>query len=195
MEIKTRKIETSLEKPIKKTKLKKKGKTKEGNSKKTKLNAKELLFCYFYTQNSETFGNATRSYGEAYDYKLDTLSHEVIRDDETWDKEKGLAIPGEILEESDYQKACNVCAVEGARLLRSPKIQDKLTDLLNDLLIDRIVDRELAKVIMQDTERPAKVAAIREYNKLKQRILDKAEATLKVEAITEINYVVPAKPA
>ena len=31
-------------------------------------NPKRELFCRYYTQNDKTFGNATHSYGEAYDY-------------------------------------------------------------------------------------------------------------------------------
>lgn len=183
MEQKTRKTETSLEP----TKLTVKKKSKKVDSKKTKLTIKELLFCYYYTQNETTRGNATWSYGRAFEYDLDNLSHECIRDEETWDKEKGVAVLGDILEDSEYDKAINICAVEGYKLLRNPKVQEKNTDLLNELLTDRIVDGELAKVIMQDHERPAKVAAIREFNKLKQRIVDKSDITSKGDKIIVFN--------
>jgi hypothetical protein len=32
------------------------------------LNAKRELFCHYYTQNNETFGNATHAYAEAFGY-------------------------------------------------------------------------------------------------------------------------------
>jgi hypothetical protein len=35
-------------------------------------------FCRYYTQNEKLFGNATHSYAEAYDYKLDTLSTHAV---------------------------------------------------------------------------------------------------------------------
>jgi hypothetical protein len=42
------------------------------------LNPQCELFCRYYTQNEKLFGNATHSYAEAYDYKLDTLSTHAV---------------------------------------------------------------------------------------------------------------------
>ncbi len=128
------------------------------------LNPKHELFCQFYVKNSELFGNATLSYAEAYAYSLDELS-----------RAKPMDAEGKPTDDSEYQKQYNVCSVEGHRLLRSPKIQDRLTKLLNEMLKDDVVDRELVKVILQDHKPEAKVAAIREYNKLKARITEKVE--------------------
>lgn len=70
------------------------------------------MFCRFFTQNENLFGNATHAYAEAYDYKLDALSTEAVWSelDENDIKEK--------LEDSEYDKAIHVCAVEASRLRR-----------------------------------------------------------------------------
>lgn len=141
------------------------------------LNPKQELFCQFYVMNDELFGNATLSYAEAYDYKLDTLSKErpiLSTDDLGNPKEYG---------ESEYDLAYNVCAVTSSRSLRSAKVQLRVRELLNELLKDDVVDSELAKVIRQNHKLESKMAAIREYNKLKGRIIDKTDLTSKGEQI------------
>ena len=74
-------------------------------------------------------------------------------------------------------------AYDGARtsasiLLTNLKILERVDQLLGDLT-DEIVDQELAYVIRQRDELPSKVAAIREYNKLKSRIIEKIDHTTK----------------
>jgi hypothetical protein len=129
------------------------------------------LFCRYYTQNEKLFGNGTHSYAEAYDYQLDTLSDKGI-----WSVPEGDE-PSEKLEDSPYDKAIHVCAVEASRLLRNPDVQARITALLNEILRDDVVDSQLAKLIMQDSEPAAKIAAIREYNKVRQRITEKHDIT------------------
>lgn len=131
-----------------------------------KLSVREELFCRYITGNDETFDNATRAYAEAYQYELDTLSREAVYSDPDEDGNK------ELIEQSEYDRAYNVCSVEGHRLLRRPKIKNRITELLNEMLKDKFVDAELARVIKQDRELPSKIAAIREYNKLRARISD-----------------------
>lgn len=130
--------------------------------KKDRTKLRHELFCQYFTKNESLFGNATLCYAEAYDYKLDALSHEG-----KWDKK------GKLIEASEYDKAYNVCSVEGHRLLRMPKLQDRITLLLNEILRDDVVDSQLAKVIVQDGELRPKVAAIAEYNKLRGRITER----------------------
>jgi hypothetical protein len=153
---------------------------------KKKPAAKKLLtpqqesFCRYYVENSETRGNATESYGYAYDYKLDELPD----DDGIY---QGVGKLRKCIQKSTRRKAYDVCSVHGNRLVRSSKIQDRITKLYNELLRDDIVDRELSKVIMQDQERAPKIAAIREFNKLKQRITDKVDLTTKGESLAAVN--------
>jgi hypothetical protein len=97
--------------------------------KEQELQLKREAFFQYYTKNQEMFGNATRSYAEAFIYKLDELSRQP-RYEGKGKKRKKLP--------SEYDLACNVCAVEGGRLLRIPQIQEHITALLNELLRDDI---------------------------------------------------------
>jgi hypothetical protein len=131
------------------------------------LNPKQELFCRYYAQSGDFFGNATLSYAEAYDYELETLSDEP---EYALDAEgKSFSIPNE------YDRAYKVCSVEANRLLGNPRVQARITILLNELLKDTVVDSQLAKLIMQDGDNTNKIAGIREYNKLRGRIIDKSQ--------------------
>lgn len=134
------------------------------------LTPPQELFCRYYAQNSELFGNATLSYAEAYEYHLDELSKEqpVLATNE-----KGE--PTE-LGDSEYTLQYNVCSMAGSRLIRQDKIQLRIRALLNELMKDDVVDAQLVKIIMEGEDKD-KVAAIKEYNKLKQRIIEKQDIT------------------
>src|ERR1700679_2468576 len=138
------------------------------------LKPQQELFCQLYVKNEELLGNATLSYAEAYNYKLETLSRESITDDK-----------GKKIEDSEYDKAKNVCAVEGHRLLRMPKLQERITVLLNEMLKDEIVDAQLAKVFLQNKRLDPKISAIREYNKIRQRITEKVDVTSGGEKVAD----------
>jgi hypothetical protein len=138
------------------------------------LDPKQELFCRYYTQNSELFGAATLSYAEAYDYKLDILSHEGVYE-QVLDEETGEYRNGDLIEASEYDKAYNVCAVMAGRLLKKAHIQDRCRTLLNELLKDEVVDSERAKVIMQDRDLASKLRGIISYDKLRGRIIDKTQ--------------------
>lgn len=141
------------------------------------LTPQQELFCRYYAQNNELFSNGTLSYAEAYDYKLDELSTEapVLDTDD-----KGEPIKWG---DSDYKKAYDVCSANASRLLRNEKIQARIVVLMNEWMKDEIVDSELFKVIKQNYKLESKIAAIREYNKLKQRITEKVDHTTKGEPI------------
>jgi hypothetical protein len=108
-----------------------------------KLAPKEELFCQYYVNNSEFFGNGTRAYANAYGMNIDG---------------KGA---------KKKYKTANVLAV---RMLAKDSVRKRITELLNKFLKNDIVDGELAKVIMQDNELASKVGAIREYNRVKKRV-------------------------
>lgn len=126
------------------------------------LNPRRILFCQYFVFNDLLRNNATFCYGEAYDFHLDELPNDDA-------KYKGTGKNREMVEASTYSKACNTCAVNGLRLLRNTKIQEYLVKLRNIWLSDDIVDSELAKVISQNEDYAPKVAAIKEYNKLRKR--------------------------
>lgn len=114
----------------------------------TDLNPKQELFCQLYATEKEFFGNGVQSYIEAYE--PDTSKP-------NW-----------------YKSAC-VCA---SQLLSNIKVCQRITELLEDgMLNDLNVDKQLSLVIMQNSDLSSKVAAIREYNKLKTRILTKIDHT------------------
>ena len=143
------------------------------------LNPRQELFCQYYVSNGETFANATLSYGEAYDFKLEELSKFAAKDEN----------------ESEYDRVCNTCAANGNRLLRNAKVRARVTVLLNALLKDEIVDSELAKLIQQDTDFPTKVRSIAEYNKLRGRIIDKTQLVNRMPfGETDLSEVIAALP-
>lgn len=151
-------------------------------------NVNHELFCQYYVNNSILFGNATQSYNEAYKYNLDDLPD----DDAVYDTDKKSKTYGKKLEKSTYEKAYNVCSVEGARLLRNPKVNARIVVLLNELLTDEVVDGQLAKVIMQDKDIGPKVQAIKAYNDIRGRVIKKTDITTmgdKVEGVV----VLPSK--
>ena len=118
----------------------------------TSLNAKQQLFCHYYTEGP-TFGNATLSYAEAYGHNLDT---------EPVDK-----------------KQEHYCAVAGSRLVRNDEISARIRELLNQKMNDKAVDAQLSWLIFQRGNLSVKLAAIREYNNLRSRITKHLDHTLK----------------
>lgn len=133
---------------------------------KRELTPKQKLFCYNYFKNNELFGNATLSYASAYGFKLDTLSIEAIysEPDENGKQEK--------LEDSPYDRAYEVCKNGGNRLLTNAHIDNYGSQLLRELMTPDEVDSELSWVLKQRKDMSPKVAAIREYNRLKNRVKD-----------------------
>lgn len=154
--------------------------TKKKTKTKTLKNPKWELFCRHYTSNEELFGNATHAYAEAFKFNLDSLSHDdAVYDEDREENDKGELVFSnkKIITPSSYDKAVNTCAVNGHALLRNTKINQRIIELLNDIMRDEVVDAQLAKVIMQDDDRPSKVSAIKEYNNLKSRTKKRLELT------------------
>jgi hypothetical protein len=150
------------------------------------LTLRQEVFCRLYTQNTQLFGNGTLAYAEAYDYRLDELSDErpVLRENDQ----------GEPVEWGDSPRtlAYNVCSVQASKLLKNPKIDRRIVDLLNEMMTDRQVDAQIVKVMMQNNDLGAKMRAINEYNKLKQRITEKLDHTT---AGQPINVIIPKELA
>lgn len=136
-----------------------------------KLTPQRMRFCQLYTQNSDLFGNATLSYADAFGYDLESLSKEAIysEPDENGHREK--------IEDSPYTKAYNVCSVMGTRLLRMVKIDEYTKVLLNEMMTNANADAELAWVMKQRRDLGPKIQALREFNKLKNRIITQVELT------------------
>lgn len=152
----------------------------------SELTLQQEMFCQYYINNDALFGNATLSYAEAYDYKLDELSTEkpvLANNADGTPTEWG---------DSEYTLAYNTCSACSSKLLRNNKINERVKKLLNELLKDEEVDAELARIIKNGKDSD-KISAIKEYNALKQRIVKKTETdiTSKGEKITGIELIVP----
>lgn len=125
---------------------------------KDELTIQQMEFCNLYV-TSEFFGNGVQAYIEAYDIDV---------------SKKG--------------------AYDGARssvsaLLTKPNILKRINELLdNEGLNDSFIDKQLLFLITQNADFSSKVSAIREYNKLKQRIVSKLELSGNI-----INVVPPTK--
>jgi len=119
---------------------------------KKKLNPKQELFCKLFTSDREFYGNGVESYAEAYDIDI--------------------SVPGK------YRTALS----NASRLLTNADILDRINELLEEGgLNDVFVDKQLRFLVTQNADLSTKRAAINDYNKLKQRILDKKEITHKFE--------------
>ena len=75
-------------------------------------------------------------------------------------------------------------SVESSRLLRNPNILKRIQEVLKEKgFNDENIDNELLELIIQNDDKGSKLGAIREYNKLKQRITEKLEHSGKIENI------------
>jgi phage terminase small subunit len=112
------------------------------------LTPKQEKFCQLYASDREFFGNGTQSYIEAYDVNMSR--------------------PGA------YKSAM----ASASRLLSNVKILQRIDELMEITLNDAHVDKQLGFWITQKASPQASVAAIKEYNALKQRVVKKIDATL-----------------
>lgn len=121
-------------------------------SKGEKLSLQQQAFCELYSSDREFFGNGTQSYIEAYD--IDTSK----------------------------PNAYKVAQASASRLLSNVIILNKINELLELRgLNDAFIDKQLEFLVTQNAELSTKLAAIKEYNKLKSRILERSEVVHKFE--------------
>jgi hypothetical protein len=131
------------------------------------LNPQQELFCQYYTKNSETFSNGVFSYAAAYGINLEDLSEESPGNDP--ETKKPIQSP--------FKVQYHICGACSAKLLKKAKIQDRINQLMNEMLTEEMADAELAWVLRQRKDIPSKVAGLREFNKLKGRIVERKELT------------------
>lgn len=111
-----------------------------------KLTPKQERFCILFGSDKEFFGNGVQSYIEAFD---------PPRQNKGW---------------------YNAARADASRLLTKASILQRINEVMEEGgLNDVHVDKQLLLVITQNADFTSKVAAIREYNKLKARIQDKSE--------------------
>lgn len=136
-------------KKAKKKPAKKKKAAKKKTTRKVKspgLTLQRKKFAKLYTSDKEFFGNGVQSYAEAYNIDLTS-------------------------------KGSYKAAKTGAwRLLTNADLLAYMNELLVDMGLNNIhVDKQLAFLITQNAEFVVKMAAIREFNKLRQRIEEKTK--------------------
>ena len=126
------------------------------------LTIRQKRFCQLYATDIDFMGNGAQAYLEVYD--VDTSQ------------------PGW------YKTAC-ACA---SRLLSNAKVYNYINDLLeSNGLNDQFVDKQLLYLIQQHDDKWNKLGAIKEYNKLKQRITDKIQWEMTLITPTAINIIKP----
>lgn len=91
------------------------------------------------------------------------------------------------------KKVYNTASMAGSRLMGNDKILKRINELLGAITNEE-VDQELAYVIKQNDELSSKVAAIREWNKVKGRIVDKIDATSDGKPIAQVIGFTYVKP-
>lgn len=134
-------------------------KEKEETKVEDKLNQKQERFCQLYATDREFFGNGVQTYIEVYD---------PDQSKPNW-----------------YKTACAVAS----EILSNPKVFNRINEILEETgMNDVAVDKQLLFLIHQQADFSNKMAAIREYNKLKKRITDKLDLTSGGLPIQVVSY-------
>ena len=140
----------------------------EKEEKEDDLNARQELFCELYATDREFFGNGTQAYIEAY--------------------EPNTSKP-------NWYKSAQASA---SRLLSNVMVLKRINELLEaEGLNDAHMDKQLYLVATQNVDFSSKVAAIREYNKLKKRVTEKLDLTTggkAIKQVVELKYITPEVP-
>lgn len=131
------------------------------DKKKRSLNSKQELFCQHFATNKEVFGNGVDSYMLAYG---------------------PIGPNGKPL---TYMSA----KTNAWRLLTNADILARIDELMDIYINDQVVDKNLGIVVLQNADFSSKVAAIREYNKLKGRIIEKKDITSGGKPIPILNIL------
>lgn len=113
------------------------------------INLQMEMFCQYYTSPTEFFGNGVQSYAAAYNIDL--------------------ARPGAYMS----------CKALASNALTNPNILARIDSLLEASgLTDQFVDKQLLFLITQSAEFAPKLGAIKEYNKMRQRVVDRVQHTI-----------------
>lgn len=120
------------------------------------LMPQQEMFCRLYTTPGFTFKHNTFSYAEAYDYKLPT------RED------------GEVNTKSlEY----HTCRANGARLLWTEGIRERIVEILLETFNEKTADSRLQEIILEGKDTDS-IQAIKIFNDLKQRITKKVDVNV-----------------
>lgn len=139
----------------------------EGDGSKPLKNPMHELFCILYAGvgTRHFFGNAQNSYVEAFGYGKEFHDLEV----------KLVLQQSGALRKSMSRRLQNIKLigrVSGSRLLTSVNITNRVNHFMDQFCQNEVADRELAFTIVQREDMRSKVAAIAEYNRVKDRVKD-----------------------
>lgn len=127
------------------------------------LNPKQERFCQLYATSEEFFANGVRAYAKAYGINIKKTSN------------------------------YNVARTQASILLTNPNVLKRIDELIElDGFNDTYADKQLAKLIMQDADLSVKRAALRDYNQLKGRIIERLDHTSKGEKMPAPQIYLPA---
>lgn len=113
-----------------------------------KLTQRQERFCQLYATDKEFFGNGVETYVEVYD---------VDKTKPNW-----------------YKSACS----SASRLLSNVKVCERINEILEETgFNDVFIDKQLSFLITQHADFTNKLGAIKEFNKLKQRIVERTDIT------------------
>lgn len=170
----------------------KKTETKSDDSQALK-NKNQELFCRLYAGNrsGKLFGNATLSYLTAYGYtdEIDKNEEKMIilseKGSAAWkkrDRVNHAKFKKEFKKLEERNKSLKqTSASNGEKLLRNTDINARIDFLFDQYLDPDVSDREMAKVIAQDKDLMAKVAAYDKVAKVRGRLSNKLEGELVVK--------------
>lgn len=160
------------------------------------LTPQQELFCVNYTQNDVMRGNATLSYADAFGFDLDSQPHDnaqyqfedgtiYFNYELTSDniKDEYHISKGKLIQTSSYDQMFHNVAGYASKLRKRMYIQKRCRELLNDFMVDVVIDARLTEIIIKGDDADA-LRAIQEYNKLRQRIVDKKDITTGGKPIT-----------
>lgn len=152
-------------KTILKTKIK-----KEENIKKDILSPEQRIFCELYYNPGEFFSNATWAYIKSHNYDIPMLPVSQLT---TAEKRKY-----KVARSAAYQALTSInIIVEGKKILKSN-------------IHDNFFDNQMVRTASQDKDWASKMAAVKEYNQLKSRILKKIDLTSEGKRIQPIIEII-----
>lgn len=126
----------------------------EVEPKEKQLNLRQEKFCQLYATDAEFFGNGVQAYIEVY---------EPNQKETNW-----------------YKTAC----ASASQILSNIKVCQRINELLQEQgLNNEFIDKQLLFLATQHSDYTNKLGAIREYNKLKERIVDKLKLSGEVKII------------
>ncbi len=134
------------------------------------LNFNQEAFCQYYANGGEYFGNGVWSYILAYKLDIPLISYSALNESQ--------------------KRIYETAKVRASNELTNVNIKQRCNELLDALIKDEIVDRELAKVILQNKELSAKVAAIKEYNQVKGRIKPTLALSFDIKQVKQARDVI-----